>query len=60
MRWISASPSGGTAWPGVDARTWRVARFPYLVVYAHERERVVVLAIAHTKRRPGYWVERAR
>jgi toxin ParE1/3/4 len=33
-------------------------RFPYLVVYAYERERIWILAIAHCKRRPDYWQHR--
>ena len=33
-------------------------RFPYLVVYIHEPDRVSVIAVAHGKRRPGYWRRR--
>ena len=32
-----------------------VARFPFRIVYRFEPARVVVVAIAHAKRRPGYW-----
>ncbi|HEU4405310.1 MAG TPA: type II toxin-antitoxin system RelE/ParE family toxin [Polyangiaceae bacterium] len=32
-----------------------VEGFPYGVLYAVEAERVVVLAIMHLRRRPGYW-----
>ncbi len=35
-----------------------VKRHPYLVVYAILPEQIVVLAIAHTKQKPGYWRER--
>lgn len=35
-----------------------VKRFPYSVVYL-ETERVIrILAIAHDRRRPGYWMDR--
>lgn len=37
------------------ARHFRLARFPYRVVYTHEADEIVVVAIAHTRRRPGYW-----
>lgn len=41
---------------------WRrvvLRRFPYLVFYEFEgRERVVVYAVAHAKRKPGYWAAR--
>ena len=33
-------------------------RFPYAVIYVEEPDYVLVLAFAHFKRRPGYWVDR--
>lgn len=33
-------------------------RFPYLVVYVYLPRHVWVIAVAHCKRRPGYWRER--
>lgn len=33
-------------------------RFPYAVIYLEYREETVVVAIAHTSRRPGYWKNR--
>jgi plasmid stabilization system protein ParE len=36
-------------------RRMRVARFPYAVVYRVNETRLVVVAIAHHRRRPGYW-----
>ena len=35
-----------------------VDRFPYAVVYRHDPESVIILAIAHARRRPGYWKRR--
>lgn len=32
-----------------------VEGFPYGVLYAVETEQVVVLAVMHLRRRPGYW-----
>ena len=58
LRLIAAAPNGGTGWRGTRARTWRVAKFPFLVVYAIEPDAIVVVAVAHTKRRPGYWLSR--
>ena len=41
------------------ARRYLLARFPYSVVYVvHENEDIVIAAVAHAKRRPGYWRER--
>ena len=33
-------------------------RFPYAVVFIDLRTELRVLAVAHTKRRPGYWLNR--
>ncbi|HEU4406657.1 MAG TPA: type II toxin-antitoxin system RelE/ParE family toxin [Polyangiaceae bacterium] len=38
-----------------DVRRLLVEGFPYGVLYAVEPERIVVLAIMHLRRRPGYW-----
>ena len=32
-----------------------VRRFPFSIVYAIESEGVVVVAVSHQRRRPGYW-----
>lgn len=32
--------------------------FPYSVVYRHDSESVLILAVAHQNRRPGYWRDR--
>lgn len=35
-----------------------VKGFPYHVVYLEKRNEIRVLAIAHYRRRPGYWLDR--
>ena len=54
---ISAHPD---RWPAYlhGTRRFRLRRFPYLLIYYATDERIVVLAVAHAKRRPGYWKER--
>lgn len=32
--------------------------FPYAVLYVDQPDRVLVIAVMHMKRRPGYWRER--
>lgn len=32
--------------------------FPFAVIFVEEPERIYVLAVAHFKRRPGYWLDR--
>jgi len=38
-----------------DTRRFLLRRFPYHGVYREESTRVVVIAVAHAHRRPGYW-----
>lgn len=52
-------PTIGRPWPGkLGARGVRrlmLPRFPFFVIFSAHDERVVVLAVAHHRRRPGYW-----
>jgi hypothetical protein len=43
-----------------DQQTRRLlmTRFPYQVVYRVRPSEIVVVALAHLKRRPGYWKHR--
>ena len=44
-----------------DRRDRRVAvldRFPFKLVYQLKADEIVILAFAHTSRRPGYWRKR--
>jgi toxin ParE1/3/4 len=57
---IERTPQSGSPAPGVeDAAIHRasVRRFPYHVVYIVLPDRVQVLAVAHQRRRPQYWME---
>ena len=44
----------------VDAETRRcmVRRFPFGILYRIEPEQIVVVAVMHLRRRPGYWRDR--
>ena len=50
-------PEAGSS-VGRKLRRVLVARFPYSVVYRHEADSIVVVAVAHQRRRPGYWRRR--
>ena len=39
-----------------DVRQLPIANFPYQVVFIRERDFTSVVAIAHERRRPGYWM----
>lgn len=41
-------------------RRYLTHRFPYLVIYAYLKDRIWIIAIAHCKRRPGYWKDRIK
>jgi plasmid stabilization system protein ParE len=43
-----------------DRRTRRflLPRFPYHIVYRLTSSEIIVVAVSHTKRRPGYWRRR--
>jgi toxin ParE1/3/4 len=43
---------------GPTRRRVLVPRFPYSVVYRHDAENIVILAVAHQRRSPGYWRQR--
>lgn len=51
---IRANPNAGSPL-GAQLRKFAVRRFPYSVVYRCEEQRILILALAHHRRRPGYW-----
>jgi len=57
MRAVAASPR---RWPNYlhGTRKYVLDRFPYSVVYRELPSVIQVLAIAHGRRRPGYWKNR--
>ena len=54
---IASSPD---AWPTYvhATRRYLLRRFPFMVVYRVTPEEIQVVAVAHARRRPGYWKER--
>ena len=50
-------------WPifDLDCRRFPLFRFPYFIVYYEKSDSLVrILAVAHGRRRPGYWRSRNR
>jgi hypothetical protein len=56
---IAAAPA---SFPRDARRAWarraRIARWPYTLVFTEYDGAIVVLALAHVRRRPGYWAKR--
>jgi len=42
----------------LEIRRALLARFPYALVFLVREDEVRVLAVAHARRRPGYWLSR--
>ncbi len=61
---IASQPRLGTPVPGVDfglgVRRQLLKKFLYAVVYLELDDEIVVVAIVHDHRKPGYWRERVR
>lgn len=58
---VLQAPHRNALWrEGRPYRKAFVRRFPYVVFYLEAGDVVLVLAIAHRKRKPGYWLRRKR
>lgn len=64
MARLAELPGASTPVPGVPhdvpARRVFFKRFPYTVVFLPFDHEIVVLAFAHMKRSPGFWLARVR
>ena len=56
--WPRSGAPVATVASDLDVRRVPVARFPYNLPYIVIGDAVVVLAVAHDRRRPGYWKNR--
>ena len=60
---IGGTPGSCPAWPRTRAagpliRKATIQRFPYVIAFEKHEQHVLVLAVAHAKRRPLYWLTR--
>ena len=49
LRWMAYSK---------NTRRFLIQRFSYLVIFFEFNDRIFIVAVAHGKRRPGYWHDR--
>ena len=54
---ISESPERWTYFV-LNTRRRLLDRFPYMLVFLNEANRIYILAVMHQRRRPGYWKKR--
>jgi len=57
VRHIASPPESGSPHPA-GTRRMLVRRFPFGVVYRADEQQIVGVAVAHRRRRPGYWIRR--
>jgi len=67
---IDTAVDVSSRWPGsgalvdrmsddLEVRRTTIARFPYYIAYLASDDDLVVLAVAHERREPTYWIDRA-
>ena len=54
---IAENPRSGGIMRG-DIRCRLVSRFPFGILYHIDPTEIVVIAVMHLRRRPGYWLDR--
>lgn len=59
VRTIEESPA---TWPVIEGELRRrlIRRFPFGILYRIEPEEIIIVAVAHMRRRPGYWRARIK
>jgi plasmid stabilization system protein ParE len=57
VNFILANPTLGLIFRG-NRRRYLLRRFPYSVIYQVTSNELRVIAVAHHRRRPGYWAGR--
>ncbi len=61
---VLEAPGTWPLWPGLPEslgiRRFLLARFPYGIAYDSSGEDVIVYAVAHLARWPGYWKDRLK
>jgi plasmid stabilization system protein ParE len=64
LRAVREAPLAHPLWPGVSSRhrvhRCVLAHFSFSLAFLVEREHLFIVAFAHQRRRPGYWLKRVR
>lgn len=60
LEWPATAPRRSARDPNREIRQARMRDYPYGIVYEVRKDALVILAVAHGKRRPNYWRTRLR
>ncbi|MBU0702080.1 type II toxin-antitoxin system RelE/ParE family toxin [bacterium] len=44
----------------MGVRRCLINRFPYGIIYGIDSDKIVIIAVAHLKRKPNYWIKRKK
>lgn len=58
---VMAMPRAAPHWPGLESQSVRrvlMRQFPFALVYTLRDQVLFIVAVAHLKRSPGYWLHR--
>lgn len=55
LEWPATAPQRSVRDPNREIRQTGMRDYPYGVVYEVRKDALVILAVAHGKRRPNYW-----
>lgn len=58
FRHVQRFPRSGSAFGLTEYRKCVVQRFPYLIFFRELEDTIWIVAVAHAKRKPGYWRRR--
>jgi toxin ParE1/3/4 len=56
---IQRNPKEGAVYRDTEHRKFVLRRFPYILFYRELPDKIRISAVAHSKRRPGYWKSRS-
>ncbi len=61
-RAVHSAATSPQTWPILegDFRRRLVKRFPFGVIYRIEPDKILIVAVAHLRKKPGYWKKRIK
>lgn len=57
---VNAIQDSPEIWPPYEygSRRFLLRRFPFSLIYRHDKMKAQIIALAHLRRKPGYWKNR--